>query len=239
MGNMIRNTMSCYKIDLHIFGRMLYLLFFGMVFFTGIAQGQPQIRAGVKIGVAGTGLNGTEPEMVNQELLNTKRLKKGGLVAGVYFNSMSEECLWIKHEVYYVNKGMQYKDTLVNGAMKELREALHYIDVYPLNITVLLRKRWQLFAGPFTSIYLGRKAQYLVENRVEVTHEAEAGENGRNLFEFGYNIGIEYEFFNGINLGFRYVSSLASLNDHRGKSDCNNQSIFLTLGYTLGKKQIE
>lgn len=214
----------------------LKFLFFLLLCSTAFAQSPGH---GIKVGLSQIGNPEHEYEMVNNKARERLPFPNGGLTFGFYINQARSDHFWIKHEVLYVNKGYVYKDRLSTGEEKTLKVYHHYIDIYPVNCAFNL-KGMQLFIGPVVGLYLGRKAEYLKNNKIEIEREVEYDASNRNLVEGMLSAGIEYESKPGINLGVRVTQSFFAIKHPSSKNySTGNYNVSFLVGYTFLKKKMK
>ncbi len=143
-----------------------------------------------------------------------------GFHVGVSVNSMLGKYFWLKHELLFIQKGSNITlSDPVNGTYKTTLKTWS-LDLFPISPAFHYRG-FQLYAGPYLSV--------LVDANIRRKNSSGQFENdhsifgsGRNFqnqskylqkFDYGFNIGLEYEFGFGLNVGVKYTRGYAELLD--------------------------
>jgi hypothetical protein len=160
-------------------------------------------------------------------------------LVGLSATSQTGKYIWIKHDIFFAKRYITTQMTDVVNGNYASQFKRHYIDIYPISPTFHF-KGFQLFAGPYLGILLDASVQR--KNAQGQLYDASIyGNPTQNSgyaqkFDFGYVLGIEYEFNFGINVGFRYTRGfIPVIENAASQTQLNifNDFTSLTLGYTF------
>ncbi|HWY37860.1 MAG TPA: outer membrane beta-barrel protein [Bacteroidia bacterium] len=201
---------------------------------------------GIKAGFTQSDLYGIDKKALSA---NGQTTPLNGFHVAITANSMIGKYIWLKHELYFTQKGagLTLSDSL-NGNYKSVLKT-YYLDLFPVNITFHF-KGFQIYAGPYVSVLTD--AEIRKKDNAGNFYSDRSIFGGGNNFEtkskflqkmdFGFNAGIEYEFNFGLNIGVKFVRGFAELiqyanshtfGDSKLSYDLHNTSLNISLGYSL------
>lgn len=195
---------------------------------------------GLKAGLMQSTVNGADVDSVSPA---GGPEKKNGFMIGIGLNSMLSKYFWLKHDVFYSQKGANLFLSDAKNAKYTSTLSLAYIDLYPLSLT-LHYKGLQVFAGPHLGMLVS-KQQSMKDSTGKYYTKEDVFVNGFDTKSFnkidgGYVAGIEFEFNFGCNLGIRWQQSLLSLLENttrlQGPINIYNRSLCVSVGYTFDRK---
>ena len=235
---------------------VIYIIFFVLLANISWAQTDtvmPKINGrttfGIKAGFTQSDLYGKDISFLS---VNGKTNPLNGFHVGVTANSMISKYFWIKHELFFTQKGagIMLHDS-INGDYNSTLK-MYYLDLFPLNVTFHF-KGFQIYAGPFASILMNAELRKK-DNAGNFYSDKSIFGSGRQFedkgkylqkFDFGLNAGIEYEFKFGLNVGAKLTRGFAELlqyaNSHtfadsKLSYDIHNMYFNISLGYSFVKK---
>jgi hypothetical protein len=199
-------------------------------------------RLGFKVGV-------NQPQLWGNDVNSTFNSPTSDMVnfiAGLSVNSKTGKYFWLKHDIQYSKKFITVQmNDIVNGnyASKFKR---HYIEIYPVSPAFHF-KGFQLFAGPYVGVLLNASIQRKdatgrLYDDSTIFGTPVQNSNYAQKFDYGYVLGVEYEFPFGVNLGFRYTKGFVPvIEDAQSQQQLSiyNNFTSLTVGYSFtgyGKK---
>ena len=163
-------------------------------------------------------------------------------MVGVSATSRTGKYIWLKHEVFFAQRFMttQMSDP-VNGTYAS-KFKRHYIDIYPISPTLQF-KGLQVFAGPYLGALLNATVQQKNASGqlqdVSIYGNPTQNSNYAQKFDFGFVVGVEYEFKFGVNLGIRYTKGFVPLLENTAQQtqqSVYNSFVSVVVGYTLWGK---
>jgi hypothetical protein len=175
-----------------------------------------------------------------------------GFHAGMLVNSKVSKYFWLKHELIFSQRGaiVTLFDSLTGNYSSKLKT--YYLDLYPLNPTFHY-KRFQLYGGPYISLLTHANIQRKNENGVLFKDKSIFGDasqfedNSKYLqkFDFGMNLGIEYQFPFGFFIGAKYNHGFTDIFQYANSYTLNdpkttpikiyNRAFWVSVGYSFGK----
>jgi hypothetical protein len=175
-----------------------------------------------------------------------------GFHAGIMVNSEISKHFWLKHELIFSQRGaiVTLFDSLTGNYSSKLKT--YYLDLYPLNPTFHY-KRFQLYGGPYISLLTHANIQRKNENGVLFKDKSIFGDasqfedNSKYLqkFDFGMNLGIEYQFPFGFFIGAKYNHGFTDIFQYANSYTLNdpkttpikiyNRAFWVSVGYSFGK----
>lgn len=204
-----------------------------------------RVTWGVKAGYTHAKLRGSEIDFIFAEQ-QTQWLP--GFHAGFALNTQLNKWFWLKHECLFNVKGARV--TLIDSIDGDYSSRLktYYIDLYPANFT-LHYKGLQLYAGPYISALAAATLQRknangtLFKSKDIYGDASNFEENSKYLqkFDFGFNVGIEFQIPFGLALGARYMHGITDIfqfaNSYTLESpkvtpiNIHNQCLMISVGY--------
>ena len=173
---------------------------------------------------------------------------------GIIVNSMMGKHFWLKHELLLIEKGagVTLTDSINGNYSSKLR--MMSINLFPISPTFHY-KGLQIYAGPYLSALMNAQIIRKDQNGNEFTDHSIYGSGSSfedkfkylQKFDFGLNAGIEYQFPFGLLIGVKYMQGFVDVfqyansytfnaNTSRTNIKIYNQSLLLSVGYSLGKK---
>jgi hypothetical protein len=143
-----------------------------------------------------------------------------GFHVGLTANSMLGKYFWLKHAIIFTQKGAGiFLHDSANGTYSTTLRTM-YLDLFPVNPTFHY-KGFQVYAGPYLGILLDanlrkKNANGSFENDRSIYgsgYNNQSGSRYLQKIDFGFNVGLEYEFKCGFNVGVRYTRGYAELID--------------------------
>jgi|GEM_PF-1044335 len=172
---------------------------------------------GIIAGFTQAGLYGNQMDSLSS---NGKSTALPGFHVGITANSMLSKYFWLKHAIILTQKGggIALHDTF-NGTYNTMLRTT-YIDLFPINPTFHY-KGFQIYAGPYIGVLLGANLRQKNQSGVFENNKSIYGSGYNNQssskylqkFDYGFNVGLEYEFKCGFNIGIRYTRGYAELFD--------------------------
>ncbi|MCU0417294.1 MAG: PorT family protein [Cytophagaceae bacterium] len=154
---------------------------------------------------------------------------------GVFANYYLDKYLWIKTEFNYMNRSFSRTDS--DGQV--LRENYYYLDIHPITPSFHF-KGFQAFVGPAVSLLLISKKDSVESLTGSIKTYSDVNMVNKNRYDLGFVAGIEYEFKERYNIGFRYTHGFTSIFQTPLGAEKNtqwyNQSFLFTIGYSFGIK---
>lgn len=176
-----------------------------------------RVVVGFKIGLTQTALRGGDMAKLSSDGSSTSG---SGFHVGATITSMMSNHLWLRHELLASQKnvGISLKDT-ING---QYNSSLTWwsIDLYPIS-PCWSYKGFRAWAGPYLSVLLDARTRKKDSNG-QFENDYSIFGSGRNFqrqsnymqkFDYGINVGVEYQFKNGFNISARYTRGYAELFD--------------------------
>lgn len=171
---------------------------------------------------------------------------------GVTVNSKIGKYFWLKHELLLIQKGagVTLSDSINGNYASQLK--MLSLDLFPLS-PVFHYKALQLYAGPYISALVDAQIKRKDINGKEFNDHSVFGDGMQfenktkylQKFDFGINVGIEYEFTSGLSLGAKYTQGFTDLfqyanshtfNDSLKEISIYNRSLLFSVGYSFHKK---
>ncbi len=212
-----------------------------------------RVTLGIKAGYNQSNIYGNEIAYIFSD---SKTQWLQGFHAGLMVNTQWNSYFWLKHELLFSTRGalVTLSDNLNSCYASKLRT--YYVDLMPLSPCFHL-SGMQIYAGPYVSVltdaFIQRKNEsgaYVNDHSVFGTPDNRESENENKYlqkFDFGFNIGVEYQFKFGLLLGAKYIHGYTDLfqyansyvnNDSKvDKIKIFNQSILISLGYSFVKNK--
>ncbi len=218
------------------------------------AQLVREITYGVSAGAIYSQMNNLEPMIIPQGVYqnySTSENAKFGAAGGVFLNwKYPTEKISVQLELYYSRQSTDFKYNDKNGLNYNIKFPFHN-----LNLGFLLKyyftDGFYIGAGPFFTFSLDKDALTYTSNAEELSRQSgvyfepdavvqktlKESFEGKDYFHSAFAIG--YEFYNGLNIGFRYHLGLSDAletqeNGHRFKNTNNKVSAFsLQIGYSF------
>lgn len=182
---------------------------------------------------------------------NDKTTYQSGFHVGIFVDTSLSDHFGLKHELILKQKQIKVSQLDQQDEVYQSKLTMSYIDLIPANIT-LTKNNFQLFAGPYISALVNANIQRKERNGNIVKDKSIYG-NGSNdesesyylqKFDFGLNIGLQYQWINDISIGARYThgfsdifqlaNSYANDNPKTDRIKIYNRGFMLSLGYTFG-----
>lgn len=206
-----------------------------------------RVNWGVKAGLNYYNLNGRERDFI---FADSDTKFKPGFYAGIFVNTKITPNIGLSHEVAFNQRrvGITYKDAVDNTYSSTINRS--YIDIIPANINYQLSK-FKFYAGPYVSVLVAANTQRKDENGNLFRDKSIFGDADNDesksyylqKFDFGVNIGIDYQLKDRWSLGLRYshgftdlfqnANSSANKNDKTDKIKIYNRGFMLSLAYDL------
>jgi len=176
-----------------------------------------------------------------------------GFHVGLTANSMLGKYFWLKHALILTQKGagISLSDPANGTYNTTLRTT--YLDLFPINPTFHY-KGFQVYAGPYLGILLDanlrkKNANGSFENDRSIYGSGQNNQSNSKYLQkidYGFNVGLEYEFKCGFNIGVRYTRGYAEILDWAQsvtvrpvssptKIDIYSQFINVSIGYSFMK----
>jgi hypothetical protein len=208
------------------------------------------VTTGVSVaqnGMVGLGIKGglSKPQLRGSDVATdfpSPSSDFSNIMIGLSATSRTGKYVWLKHEVFYSKRFMttQQNDP-VNGSYSSQFKR-HYIDIYPVSPTLQF-KGLQVFAGPYLGVLLNATLQQKNGSGqlqdVSIYGNPTQNSNYAQKFDFGYVVGVEYEFNFGVNLGIRYTKGFVPVVENAAQQtqrSVYNSFASVVLGYTLWGK---
>jgi hypothetical protein len=154
---------------------------------------------------------------------------------GIFVNYYLSKNWWVKTEFNFMNRSFDRKDELDN----KFRENFYYIDIHPVT-PAYHYKGFQLFIGPAVSLLVTSKKDSLNSVTNDIITYGDANLIEKNRYDLGFVAGMEYEFRERYNIGFRYTRGFTPIYQTAVNASSStkwfNESFLLTLGYSIGIK---
>ncbi len=175
-----------------------------------------------------------------------------GLHAGVVVNNELSDGFWLKHELLYTRTGA---GVAINDSVNPVyttRLKTHAMTLFPVSID-FHKKGFQAFAGPYAAMIFAAsikkrdaKGNYFIDKSIygSPTNFEDTSKYVQKM-DYGFTLGLEYEFKGGVSLSARYVRGYAEVLDYANKNTLHdnvrryriyNQYISLSLGYYFRRK---
>ncbi|MCS7073313.1 MAG: PorT family protein [Bacteroidia bacterium] len=175
-----------------------------------------------------------------------------GFQAGIQVNTHCHQNFWLKHQLQLSMRGATVNliDSVHGIYSSKLRTT--YLDLLPISPTIHYHG-FQVFAGPYlslladASIVRKQDGQDLIDKSIFGTsNNNESERKYLQKFDFGFLIGIEYQFPIGLSIGanymrgftdiFQFANSFTFGNSKTDKIRIHNHSIGISLGYQIQRK---
>ncbi len=138
---------------------------------------------------------------------------------GFFFGGFAELCvsseIAIQPELLFSRQGAKY--TQSEGFDGELK--LDYLNV-PVMGKIKITEELMVEAGPQVGFLLSAKNKFESPGN---SGEDDIKDEVKGI-DFGANVGLAYQFENGLNLGARYNLGLSNINDFEGPDSIKNQN---------------
>lgn len=213
----------------------------------------PKINGGAVFGIKG-GITQSDyygPD-INTYFASSKTTPVLGFHVGVNVNTEISDCFWLKHELIITQKGagVSVNDSINGTYTTKLKT--YSLDLFPISFSYH-KKGFQVFAGPFASmVFAGniiRKDEHgkLFKDKTIYGDSRQFEDTSKYLqkLDYGLNIGLEYEFKNGLTIGARYVRGRAEVLDYANKNTLHdrvnkyriyNHYFNISIGYCFRRK---
>lgn len=202
---------------------------------------------GVKAGVNFYNFYGKERDYI---FASSATKFKPGFQAGVFVNTKIGKNLGLTHELMFNQRrvGVSYEDTANQNYNSVVNSS--YIDLIPANISYQLSV-FKFYAGPYVSMLVAANTKRKDENGNLVRDSSIFGDAKNDesksyylqKFDFGMNLGIDYQLKNSFSIGLRYThgftdlfqnaNSSANGNTKTDKIKIYNRGFMLSLAYDL------
>lgn len=165
-------------------------------------------RFGVKTGMNLASINGDDTDNLDSRV-------------AFFFGGFAELCVTdefsVQPELLYSMQGAKYSESEgYDGKFK-----FDYLNI-PVMGRYYVSDAFSIEAGPQIGFLLSAKDEY------DLIGGGESGEEDVKDWvsstDFGANVGLGYQFENGLNLGARYYLGLSNINDFDGSDDYKNQN---------------
>lgn len=157
---------------------------------------------GLKTGVNVATLNGDDTDDLDSR-------------TGMFFGGFAELCITdeiaIQPEILYSQQGTKFSSEGYDVKFK-----LDYLNV-PVMAKFKLSEEFMVEAGPQVGVLLSAKEEF--ESSMD-SFEDDAKEDYKNI-DFGANVGVAYQFENGLNLGARYNFGLSKVDENPDENKKN------------------
>ncbi|MBT2619482.1 porin family protein [Chryseobacterium sp. ISL-6] len=206
-----------------------------------------RISWGVKAGLNYYNFYGKERDFI---FADSDTKFKPGIYVGIFVNTKINRNIGLTHELIFNQRrvGVIYKDTddhLYKSAINS-----SYIDIVPANINYQLSK-FRLYAGPYVSVLVAANTKRKDQNgdlfRDKSIFGDAANDESKSYylqkFDFGINLGVDYQLKDRWSVGFRYnhgftdlfqnANSFANGNSKKDKIKIYNRGFMLSLAYDL------
>ena len=202
---------------------------------------QDDLRWGIKAGINSYNLYGKEIDFI---FADAKATYKPSFHLGIFIDNRLGRKLGLKHELLFNQRKVGI--TLSDENTENYRSTMtrNYIDLMPVSLT-FQQGNFQLFAGPYLSALLNanlkRKDQHGKWYKDSQIYGDGANDESENRylqkFDFGLNLGLEYDFQNRLSLTVRYLHGFTDLfqyaNSHTNESDKTNAIKIYNRGWML------
>lgn len=173
---------------------------------------------GIKFGVTESNLRGDNLDSLS---VNGMSSSLQGIHVGIVVNSKTGKHFWLKHELLVNQKGANITRNDKSAGNYNSSLKTWALDLYPISPT-LQYKGLQLYAGPYVSALLDASIQKKNSAGELVNDHTIFGSGYNNQsqskylqkFDYGFNIGVEYEFSFGLNLGIKYTKGFSEILDN-------------------------
>ncbi len=172
---------------------------------------------GVQLGLTQSQLRGQDIGKLSSNGASTPIL---GPHFGVTLNAMLSDHFWLKHELMMTQKGAGI--TLMDSINGEYKSDLKWwsIDLFPIS-PCWRYNGFRAYAGPYLSVLVDarirkKNANGAFENDHSIFGSGRSFQNQSNYmqkFDYGFNVGLEYQFRNGFNISAKYTRGFAELLD--------------------------
>ncbi|ASK29242.1 hypothetical protein CEY12_03590 [Chryseobacterium sp. T16E-39] len=210
-----------------------------------------RVTWGVKAGINTYNLYGKERDFI---FANSDTRFKLGFFAGIFVNTNITRNIGLTHELIFNQRrvGVTYKDAADNTYSSTINSS--YIDIVPANINYQL-SGFRFYAGPYVSMLLAASTKRKDENGIFFKDKSIFGDatndesKGYYLqkFDFGMNLGVDYQLKDRWSVGIRYThgftdlfqnaNSSANGNAKKDKIKIYNRGLMLSLAYDLSSKR--
>ncbi|WP_172282732.1 porin family protein [Chryseobacterium sp. LAM-KRS1] len=206
-----------------------------------------KVSWGVKAGINSYNFYGKERDFI---FANPDTKFKPGFHAGVFVNTRISKNIELTHELTFSQKrvGVSYKDDSDQTYNSVINSS--YIDIIPVNMNYRL-SGFKFYAGPYVSVLAAANTKRKDENgnvfRDKSIFGDAANDESKNYylqkFDFGMNIGLDYQLKDRWSVGLRYThgftdlfqnaNSSANGNAKKDKIKIYNRGLMLSLAYDL------
>lgn len=206
-----------------------------------------RVSWGVKAGFNYYNLYGKERDFI---FASSETKFKPGFHAGIFVNTKISRNIGLTHELIFEQRrvGVSYKDTNKNIYNSIINSS--YIDIIPANINYQL-SRFKVYAGPYVSVLVAASTQRKDENGNLFRDKSIFGDAANDektsyylqKFDFGVNLGVDYQIKDRWSIGLRYSHGFTDLfqnannsangNTKKDKIKIYNRGFMLSLAYDL------
>ncbi len=127
--------------------------------------------------------------------------------------------------------GQIYVNQEIGNVNADVKYKLDYINV-PLMIKFYPTQNFNIEAGPQVGFLVNAKANVKTTALGQKIDTDQDMKDYLKSTDFGLNIGLGYEFSNGLNAGARYNFGLSNISDENG-GDIKNSVFSVGLGYSF------
>ncbi|MBK1896615.1 porin family protein [Chryseobacterium paridis] len=206
-----------------------------------------RISWGVKAGLNYYNFYGKERNFI---FANSDTKFKPGFFAGIFVNTQISKNISLTHELIFNQRrvGITYKDAVENAYSSVINSS--YIDIIPANINYRL-SNVKFYAGPYVSVLVAANTKRKDENGNLFRDKSIFGDSANDesktyylqKFDFGFNVGVDYQLKDRWSVGLRYshgftdlfqnANSSANGNAKKDKIKIYNRGLMLSLAYDL------
>lgn len=203
-------------------------------------------KLGIKIGYTHSSYYGDDLAFLST---NGESYPLSGYYIAIAANSTIGNHFWLKHELGFQQAGSKVMLGAQGNNAYKAPLKMYALQLLPVSPTLYL-KGFQVYAGPYVSLLTA--ASILRKDSMDNDFKdnsifgdgKEEGEENKYLqkFDFGFGIGMEYEWSFGLNIGARYTKGVvpifdkANANTFEGAKpsiEIYNQVWSFSIGYTL------
>ena len=207
-----------------------------------------RVSFGLKVGYTQANIYGSD---INYIFADSKTNYIQSYHAGITVNSMVAKYFWFKHELLVIQKGagITLNDS-INGNYHSTLKMLS-LNLFPISPCFHF-KGFQLYAGPYISTLLNANILRKDSNGKEYQDHSIYGDASQfeskfkflQKFDFGLNVGVEYQFPFGLFIGAKYTYGFTDIfqyansytfQDPKRDIKIYNKSFLLSIGLSFVK----